>query len=1130
MASRERPWHAMGVPAVLSAVGLEAEPGDESPAPSLVPLDSPAVAVKMQREKEKGTKRSPDSNSNSEAESESDSASESAMRAQRAEVNRLVQRGLHPGEADARLLHFGPNAPRSTLDDQSACWRSTGVFFRLLWRQVKNVMVLLLLLAATISAFLGDWREAIALFAVVLANVLLGLYQEWKADRAILALQGLLAPKAVVRRGGVAHTVDAKEVVIGDIVCLEEGGLVPADLRLVEEASLLVGESSLTGESAPVAKDAGVVFAPEGREGEHDSNSSSTDGQIGSGVAIGNEGDEQLGSGVAIGDRVNMAYQASLVLRGRGVGVVVATGDDTELGKLTEALSSPTSEKLKAAGGKDGTRLQRELSRLGIILVILSVVLSALVVAIGLIWQAVKGGDIGVEAERLAKVAIALAVSVIPEGLVAVMTLTMALGIAALARRSVIVRHVPIVETLGQVTVFCTDKTGTLTHGTMATKELALPDASRVTFSDQGHDGTQDEAELVFPLLVMSLCGSAQVDDSGTHSASTMKATASQSDTWTGSGDPTEVALAISAAQAGFLKENLVLDRGLTFLGEAAFVSERQRMSVLYTFPLDAKSQDVHDALPDQCLGDSTELARSLDSVNLLLLKGSIEVVLDRCTHEDLRNNGVQSLTAERKHFLEQTGLHQTRQGLRVLALAYRIVQGSLLDSFEVGETDGLFESDDVGSLEQELIFVGLVGLRDPPRKQVASVVRELRTAGIETVVISGDHAETVTHIAEELGILELGSRPVPTTSHPSAPTANESDASMVLMEEHDDDDSDHSPLVRTGVELDAMTVSALAQLPVFPRVFARTSPSHKLMIVEALQLRGDVVSMSGDGVNDAPAIRMADVGIAMGSGSDLSKQQADVILMDDNLYSVVKAVSGGRRTFDNIAKFLVYLLSCNSAEIWTVLGAMVLNLPIPFSPVAILWANIICDVPPALSLGVDPAEEGLMTRPPRPPTATILPRWTMVLIALHGFQMAALALGVFGLGLTVLADAEQVGAPSCGSTGADVESLEIPNRARSLAFTVLASIHLFHAFIARSQTQPSWRGCTSNRVLVGGVTLSFLSLVFGLYVPGVNEALTFCPLGFLDWVIVLACLVVHFALAEGLKFAVRIFKNRRRI
>eukprot|EP00011_Vannellida_sp_DIVA3-517-6-12_P012796 CAMPEP_0114604954 /NCGR_PEP_ID=MMETSP0168-20121206/808_1 /TAXON_ID=95228 ORGANISM="Vannella sp., Strain DIVA3 517/6/12" /NCGR_SAMPLE_ID=MMETSP0168 /ASSEMBLY_ACC=CAM_ASM_000044 /LENGTH=1140 /DNA_ID=CAMNT_0001815795 /DNA_START=203 /DNA_END=3625 /DNA_ORIENTATION=+ len=889
--------------------------------------------------------------------------------------NTSATEGLSSVECLERLRIYGKNAlPKP---------KPPGVL-TILKHQLMDFMVIILIVAAVLSAALMDYIAAGALIAVVTVNVLIGFTQELKAERALASLASLQIATGTVIRDGEQVQIENELIVPGDIIVLQDGMMISADARIIEVHSLQVDEAILTGECALVSKKVEPIYV----------------------------------SNLDLGDTKNCAFMSTLVAKGRGKAVVVATGGSTEVGKISGALASAKTEK---------TLLQKKLASLGRILVLIAVVLCLIMFVVGLIR--------GFSVIDMVHISVSLAVSVIPEGLAIVVTLSFSFAAQSIAKRHAIVRKLPSIESLGSVSVICSDKTGTLTEGKMKCEEVWVAE-KKYTVSGPGSKPEGDilndvkakvhahemSKSLLDAMMVSAVCANAQVTLAGSE--------------WVLSGAPTELAIVVMAQKAGFSKTTFTdgTHGNLEFVSEIPFDSERKRMAVVY-----------------QNEGEM-----------VIMMKGAPERVVERC--KLFRNSHGEDipLTAEITQVIEDTGMEMASRGLRVLALGQRTCH-SLSDPTSAQEVEA-----------KELTFLGLVGIIDPPREEVGPAVAACHAAGIGVIMITGDHQITASSIAKQLGIM--------TEEEEAAGT-----------------------YVRRGVELDALSDEDLASMEPFPKVCARVSPENKLKIVNALKARGEVVAMTGDGVNDAPAIKFANIGIAMGiTGTDLTKQSADIILLDDCFATIVAAIEEGRRVYDNIRKFVLYLLSANSAEIWIMLFSITIGLPPPFTSVMILWANIFADIPPALALGVDPAEPDVLSRLPRDPKAGIFNAWTASLVLVQGINMALISAIVYIIALWV-------------------EGYEV-QMARTLVYATLTSIQLVHAFSSKSVRATLFRRATlNNKWLLGGFCISFICLLFGIYTPGVNSVLELVPFPIWDWLKVVAACICHLAVMEFIKLLFRI-------
>jgi Ca2+-transporting ATPase len=803
-----------------------------------------------------------------------------------------------------------------------------------MWRrflgQFLEPIVAILIVAALVSGLLGDVIDTLAIVGIVLLNGVIGFIQEERAERALSALQRLSAPLAKVLREGQLQSIPARDLVPGDCIVLDAGDSVPADARLIRSFGLRVQEASLTGESVPVAKEAEAVLDPR----------------------------------TPLGDRSNMVFMGTAVAAGKTDAVVVATGMETELGRVAGMLRHAE---------REPTPLQRRLAELGKLLI--GVILA--IVALIFVLRIVRGGS---PLESLL-LSVSLAVAAVPEGLPAVVTLVLAVGLQRLVRRDALIRRLPAVETLGSVTVICSDKTGTLTRNEMTVREVVTGSAHyhvsgvgyepRGGFHPRGASGDrylgeavdpEDRPDLMRALHIAAWCNAAQVAPGPEGGGG-----------WRVLGDPTEGALVVAARKADVEASN----RADRVLHEIPFDSERRAMSVL-----------VRDA----------------DDSATMYTKGAPEIILDKCDRE-WRHGRIEPLTPERRAEIRRVATEMAAQGLRVLALADR------------HHPDADHEA---ARREEDLIFVGLVGMIDPPRDEARAAVRLCRQAGIRPVMITGDHPVTALAIARDLGIAGDGDRAF------------------------------------TGQDLDERTDNELADVVGDVAVFARVSAEHKLRIVRVWKARGQVVAMTGDGVNDAPAVRAADIGIAMGiTGTDVTKEASGMVLTDDNFASIVSAVEEGRGIFDNIRKFIHYLLASNASEVLLMLLAAVAGWPAPLTAVQLLWINLVTDGLPALALGMEPPEIDIMRRPARPPHEPVITRRDGLLILYHGALMAAVGVACFAVTY---------------GRGDDLD------RARTATFCTLAFTQLFFSFACRSRarTLPEL-GPFSNPYLFGAIAASAL-------------------------------------------------------
>lgn len=827
--------------------------------------------------------------------------------------------GLTEGAAGARQAQYGPNAIREGPRRSN---------LRMLAAQFSDFMILLLIAAAVVSGAIGDAKDTVVILGIVVLNAAVGFLQEYRAERAMAALKRLAAPSAVVVRDGRRRSVPAEGLVPGDVVRLEAGNLVPADLRLVEAVDLKLGEAALTGESLPVEKRV----------------------------------DRRADPGLPIGDRINMAFKGTIVQYGRGCGIVVATGMETELGRIAGLLGS---------AGEIRTPLQRRLSLFGQQIATAALAICALIFAVGLLR--------GEPPLRMLLTALSLAVAAIPEALPAVVTVLLALGAARMARAQALIRRLPAVETLGSVTVICSDKTGTLTRNEMHAVEAFVAGA-RVPLT--ALDPARAPAGEL--LRALALCNDVTRASDGRLL-----------------GDPTEVALWQAAAAAGQNVAARAPDAARVL--ELPFDSERKRMTTVHR----------HGA------------------GFIAYTKGAPETVLARCAALATETGTVPLSPAEATRAAEA----MAEDGLRVLAVACRYWDTPHWDAphWDAPPAAGAAET-----IEQGLTLLGLVGLLDPPREEAKAAVAACRAAQITPVMITGDHPATARTIARQLGIL------------------------------------DDTGIVLTGRELAALSDPALRQRVGEIRAYARVDPAQKIRIVAALQAEGEIVAMTGDGVNDAPALARADIGVAMGrTGTDVARESASLVLLDDNFATIVTAVREGRRIYDNVRKFIRFVITCNSAEIWTIFLAPFLGLPVPLLPIQILWINLVTDGLPGLALATEPAERDVMRRPPRPPREGLLGQamaWQMIWV---GLLMAA---------ITLLTEAFAV---HIGD-----------GHWQTMVFTVLTLAQMWQVMAIRSDRDSLFRqGMRSNTPLLGAVLLTFVLQLAVIYAPPLNLIFRTAPL-----------------------------------
>ncbi|MDR0441715.1 MAG: cation-translocating P-type ATPase, partial [Candidatus Accumulibacter sp.] len=833
-----------------------------------------------------------------------------------------LERGLSPQEAQVRLEKYGANELTE---------KPRPGFLSMLWGQLNNYLIVILVVAAIVSLALGEVVDSIAILCIVALNAVVGVVQESKAEQALAALKKMSAPNAQVVRDGHVLTIPGREIVEGDLVLLEAGNYVPADLRLAETVNLKIEEASLTGESVPVEKEAAAVL----------------DGEV------------------PLGDRRNTAFMGTMITYGRGRGIVTGTGMNTEIGRIAEMIQSFEVE---------STPLQKKLEHLGKLLGTACLLICALVFVYGLfrdthLASAFSGGFMNyLEAEKkdivgLFMTAVSLAIAAVPEGLPAIVTICLALGMQRMIRHNALIRKLPAVETLGCATVVCSDKTGTLTQNQMtvvqgwaggrrfrASGEGYNP-SGRFFVGDEVFDPAAD-ADVSLLLQGSFVCNDARLEENGQDAGK---------DRWRIIGDPTEGALVVAGAKAGCSAAGM--REALPRVREIPFDSDRKRMSTLH---------DTDKWALREAIGGAPVVA---------FVKGAPDVVLDLCTKYSASGRAVDLTSEARATILEQNH-DMAGDALRVLAVAYR----------PLTEIPGEMTPEHV---EKELVFIGLVGMIDPPRAEVIEALKVARGAGLKSIMITGDYKDTAEAIARDIGLRTPDGQ------------------------------------VLTGPEIEAMSDAELAGVAPNLDVCCRVSPQHKTRIVEALKSRDHVVAMTGDGVNDAPALKRANIGVAMGiTGTDVAKQTADMILTDDNFASIVSAIEQGRIIYSNIRKFVYFLLACNIGEILIIFGAMLSGLPIPLLPVQLLWLNLVSDGAPALALGLEKGDSDIMRQPPRSPKEHVINKSMAIGIAVIGIVDALAVLGVFYLALQ--------------------RYPEHVMTAQTIAFVTLCASELLRAFTAR--------------------------------------------------------------------------------
>lgn len=929
--------------------------------------------------------------------------------------------GLDAQEVIERQTRHGMNVLPS---DDGINW------IQMVLGQFTDVMVLILIAAAIISAALGEATDVIVILAIVALNAILGIYQEYQAEQALAALSRLQVPLVRARRAGHVHEISAEELVPGDIVLIEEGDRIPADGRLIEVINLQIEEAVLTGESIPVSKEIDAI----------------------------NSGEK-----VAVGDQVNMAFMGTAANYGRGEMVVTTTGLNTEIGHIAALL-------LQVEEGV--TPLQRRLNQLGRILATGALIVVVIVFIVGFAVQ-------GIPADQMFLIAVSLAVAAVPEGLPALVTIGLSLGANRMVKRNALIRRLPAVETLGSVSVICSDKTGTLTRNEMTAMYLVLPDTDDIKVEGTGYvpegklvyrgaldpqrageevDVYSDDLVLRF-LTTMALSTNAYLEEED--SGSRYKVV----------GDNTEAALLVAAQKAGLTRDEL--EAGMPRVAELPFGSDRKAMTT------------VHELAGDtgiRLFPDTNFVAITKGAPDNLIVWASAEITTD----------GIAAITRERRKEWQERIDAMANDGLRILGIAYR----TLVE----------LPNEITWEIERELTFIGLIGILDPARPEATQAVQKAREAGIRTIMITGDHVLTAEAIARDLGIIGADQRAV------------------------------------TGNQIEAMSADELDIVIQNTNCFARVSPTHKLQVVQSLRLADNIVAMTGDGVNDAPALKQADIGVAMGiTGADVTKSAAEMILTDDNFRSIVAAIEEGRAIYDNIKKFIKYMLSSNVGEILVMFVALLINLPIPLLAIQILWINLVTDGLPAIALGFEPAEAGVMQRKPRPINESIFAHGTGWYILWVGVLIAALTLGAYAwayvdigldprspsLGLELLdrqavaelasdeavpddwddlTDEQQIAflgkaISEAGAqflehdeeeTGADPgrDLLNLVERVpRTVAFTVLAFAQMFQVMAIHAGDGTSFfrAGFKGNHLLLLAVSSTFVLQLIVIYVPFVQ-------------------------------------------
>lgn len=858
--------------------------------------------------------------------------------------------GISNDEAKNRLEKFGKN---------QLCSKPPKTTLQMLKEQILDPMILILLAATVFSVILKEWTEAIVIITIVILNAVIGIVQEKKAESSLEALKNMSAPTARVVRQGEEIIIPAVDLAVGDIVRLADGDMVPADIRLLEESNLQAQESSLTGESVPAEKDAVIVLSED----------------------------------CPLGDRENMVYSSSIITYGRGSGVVVATGMDTEVGNIAGMLADE---------GDMETPIKKKLNAVGKALTIVGIIACILILIIGVLYQRPFVPQL--------LVAISLAISVIPEGLPATATIVMALAVQRMAKKNALVRNLPAVETLGGATVICSDKTGTLTLNQMTVKQVVMDE----DFANNGTVPVENAAEKYGELYKELVYAAALCNDAGFNP-----------ETGDVLGDPTEAALVFMAKDYGIGQDELKQKHPRLF--EQPFDSDRKRMTTVH----------------------------NVEGKNTAYTKGAVDEMLPKCIAV-MTANGVRPITDEDKKNILRVANSMSEQALRVLGYAKRNIE--------------TIPEDETADLEYDMVFLGLTGMIDPPRKEVAESVRVCKGAGIRTVMITGDHKVTALAIAKELNIFEEGNT------------------------------------VLSGEELNELSDEELAEAVKTTVVFARVSPADKLRIIKALKSNGEVAAMTGDGVNDSPALKAADIGVAMGiTGTDVAKESSDMILLDDSFTTIAYAIKEGRRVYANIQKVIQFLLAGNVAEILTLMTATVLNWDAPLMGVHILWVNLATATLPALALGVDPADKNVMKRQPLK-SNSLFEKSLITRVITQGIFVALITIIAYWI----------------GALGVN------HNTGQTMAFCVLAFSQMFRAFAQRSNIDPIWvRAEGFNPWLIVTFIVSAILMAVILFIPPLQTAFDLSPLSLNQWLCILGLSFLSIVQIEVVKLLKRLVKNK---
>ena len=845
--------------------------------------------------------------------------------------------GLSLNQVNERQAKFGPNELKEKKKKSK---------IQIFLMQFADILIILLILAAIASYFIGDIIDSLVILFVVVLNAVVGYRQEYKAEKAMNELKNLVNKKAVVRRKGQISKINAKDLTIGDIVLVEEGDKIPADLLLLETAELKIDESSLTGESDPVNKTAKYRDNVD--------------------LDVENNINENI--------RDNLVYMDSNVVSGRGVGLVYAIGMDTSIGKIASVIQEESPE----------TPLQEKVDKLGKILGFIAIITCVFV----FILESFEG--MGLVENFMT--AVALAVAAVPEGLPAVLTLTLALGMEEMAKSNGIIRRLLAVETLGSCNIICTDKTGTLTLNQMTVRESEI-------YSNKTYEGAY-------------LCNNAVIKEGKLI------------------GDSTDGAALQFAEESDYKTENL--KERYPRIKEIPLTSDRKRMTTIHSINEDSRTNDI---LKQIKIIEDKEFDLN-DKKLIAFTKGAPEIILATCKYID--NNGkIERITKKTRSRINKSTKDMTQSALRVLAIGYRIIDDKEL----IEDRNNLTEN----NVEKEFIFSGLIGIMDPPKKEAKEAIKKCKTAGIKVIMITGDHKDTAAAIASELEILTDGK-------------------------------------ILTGDELNKLSNEEYLAIADDIQVYARVYPEQKLRIVESLKSKGNVVSMTGDGVNDAPALKKASIGVAMGNGTDVAKESSDMILQDNNFATIVKAIEEGRKIFDNIKRFVKFQVSTNVGAILTIVGATIIDIPLPFNAIQILWINIIMDGPPAQSLGMEGAEKNIMER--KPENGDILERKDYIRILISGIVMAVGTLGVF---IYELNTNTRLGTKLC---------LE---KSMTVAFTLFVVYQLFSAYCNRSDSEKK------NRYFAFAMLLSLILQICVIYIGPLQKIFKTASIGIMDWILIFA-------------------------